>query len=129
MARKPFLIARQQIDVYVDDCFANRTQPRVSDLANRLSISRLVLSRTFKREEGIDLSEYLAVRRHAEALILLRDSELDTTVISARSGHGSLRTLYRCFAQREGRAPERIREGFRGESRVKAGDRGGKYPQ
>jgi len=109
MPRKRFLLDRGQIDAYVDECFVNHTQPRVSDLANRLGISRLVLSRAFKRYEGIGLSEHLAERRHAQALILLHDPKLDTAHISAHSGHGSLRTFYRSFAKREGVAPEKRR--------------------
>lgn len=113
MPRRRFELTREQVDDYLEECFANQTQPRVSDLASRLSISRLVLSRTFKRNEGGDLSAYFAARRHDRAVELLHDPELDTGTISACSGHGSLRTLYRCFARRDGVAPAKMRERLR----------------
>ncbi len=82
----------------------------VNSIAVSFGLSVPHLSRTFKRDMGIGLLDYIHLVRVREAKRLLADGSLHVEEIARRVGCGSRVTLVRAFKRYEGVAPAAFRE-------------------
>ncbi|MBV8516295.1 MAG: helix-turn-helix transcriptional regulator [Acidobacteria bacterium] len=100
---------REAIEQYLQHCFATETPPRVSDLAERLGMTREKVSRDFAAATGVALSDYLKAQQLALAQNLLASSKLSTTRIGYLSCFGTRRTFFRAFRRGTGMSPDEYR--------------------
>jgi AraC-like DNA-binding protein len=100
---------RQQVDLYLVDCFARRSAPRVSELADRLGLSRVAIGAQFHRESGEYLSDYMKRVQVEYAQELLRGTDLTTARVARAAAFGTRRTFHRAFLQRTGMTPDAFR--------------------
>ena len=100
---------REEVEQYLDRCFATEEPPRVSELAVVLGISREKLSRAFASAYREPLSAYLKRRQLAHAQTLLSASDLSTTRIAYLCGFGTRRTFYRAFRRGAAMSPDEYR--------------------
>lgn len=96
---------RQQLDVYLADCFARETVPHVSELARQLSMEPWELTRKFTNAAGIAPSSYLKQAQVARAATLLATTSLPTASVAYQSGFVSRRTMFRAFRRLTGSTP------------------------
>lgn len=100
---------RQQVDIYLVDCFSRRSAPRVSELADRLETTRVAVSAQFVRETGEYLSDYMKRVQVEYAQELLRGTDLTTARVARAAAFGTRRTFHRAFLQRTGMTPDAFR--------------------
>jgi len=67
------------------------------------------LSRAFKSNFKIGLTQYITMMRLREAVLLMKDGQKSITECAYESGFRSLRTFYRCFYNEFGCAPQSYR--------------------
>jgi AraC-like DNA-binding protein len=94
---------------YVVRCVRHEEPPRISEFAQQLELSPAHLSRTFRSEYGITLSEFMKSQQIRCAARLLRETDLSATRIAYICGFGTRRTLFRAFRQRTGLSPDQYR--------------------
>lgn len=94
------------VELYVAECFARCTPPRVDELARTLHTHPSVLSRTFSAQTGRHLSAVLKEHQVEEAKRLLRGTDCDLRNIARRAGFGTTNTLFRIFRTRVGLTPD-----------------------
>lgn len=89
---------------YLRDNFSN---PGLSNgvLGDFFQISPSYLSRLFKNQKGISLSDYLNQLRIAHAKLLLETTSLNMEEVAAQSGYLSSSTLIKTFKKSEGITP------------------------
>ncbi len=89
--------------LFIEENYTNTITP--SDIARHFGYSQSYVSRYFKAEIGVTLSEYIAVARlkHAAELILSGSS---VTRAALDSGFGSTRAFYRAFVKEFGCTPK-----------------------
>lgn len=104
---------RQDVDQYLERCFATEEPPRVSELATMLCIPREKLSRIFASQNGTALSAYLKQRQLQHAQTLLSSSAESTTRVGYLCGFGTRRTFYRAFRRGTGTSPDQYRRAVR----------------
>lgn len=85
------------IELYLEDCYRNRTAARVSELALYLGANRSHLSRAVPPTIGESLSAALRRRQLNYAERLLRETSLSPAEIAAWAAFGTERTLRRAF--------------------------------
>lgn len=100
---------RQQVDGYLVDCFARRSAPRVSELADRFALTRVAISAQFHRQYGEYLSDYMKRVQVEYAQELLRGTDLTTARVARAAAFGTRRTFHRAFLQRTGMTPDAFR--------------------
>ncbi|HYC91758.1 MAG TPA: helix-turn-helix transcriptional regulator [Thermoanaerobaculia bacterium] len=104
---------RQRLDRavahYLDDCYANKTAARVSELAAFLERSPDYLSRTAASIIGMSLRGYLRKKQIEEAERLITRTPLPMQEIALHAGFGTISTFYRCFKQVHGVPPGEFR--------------------
>jgi len=99
---------RRTVDAYVDECLGLRTPPRVTELAARMGISAVRLTRRIRTNLGVSASHYIKERQVAHAKELLAgDATLDEIAIAA--GFGTPRTFFRAFGRFTGTTPAAYR--------------------
>lgn len=99
---------RRTVDVYVDECLRLRTSPRVTELAARMHISTVRLTRGLRRSLGVSPSSYIKQRQIAHAKRMLEgDTTLDEIALAA--GFGTPRTFFRAFSRLTGLTPSAYR--------------------
>jgi AraC-like DNA-binding protein len=99
---------RRTVDAYVDECLRLRTPPRVTELAARMTMSPVRLTRRLRRFLGVSPSHYIKERQIAHAKRLLEgDTALDEIALAA--GFGTPRTFFRAFSRRTGLTPAAYR--------------------
>lgn len=99
---------RSTVDAYVDECLRLRTSPRVTELAARMTLSPVALTRRLRRHLGVSASQYIKERQIAHAKRLLEgDGALDEIAVAA--GFGTPRTFFRAFSLRAGLTPAAYR--------------------
>lgn len=107
------------IEEYLGECFENRSAARVSELANRLGIRRVVLYAQCRRLFNATPLQLLRARQLAWAADLLeRPEDITTAQIAQRAAFGTEATFFRTFAKRYGCTPEEYRR--RSRSRLSA---------
>ncbi|HEX2138781.1 MAG TPA: AraC family transcriptional regulator [Woeseiaceae bacterium] len=100
---------RVEADRYLAECFANESAPHINELAARVGLSPTALSRAFRAEEGVALSEYLKIARVARARQLLATTDLPTAAIAYAAGFGTRVTFFRAFRRSTGMTPDEYR--------------------
>ncbi|PYQ28089.1 MAG: hypothetical protein DMF56_16740 [Acidobacteria bacterium] len=95
---------RTTVDTYVDECIELRTPPRVTELAARMGISAVRLTRRLRPPLGMHPSHYIKERQVAHAKeLLVGDATLDEIAVAA--GFGTPRTFFRAFNRFTGTTP------------------------
>ncbi len=85
------------VDLYLEECYAQRTAARVSELAQHLDLTREHVTRTVSEVIGMPLRDFLRQRQLRRAEALLRTTSYSTGQIAAASGFGTTPSLYRSF--------------------------------
>lgn len=94
---------------YLFECLTAASPPRASELAARLNITPVRLTRAFRGSVGSNISEFLKSRQLEMAKVLLERTELSTEAIAVRAGFGTPRTFYRSFRRSTGMTPSAFR--------------------
>jgi AraC-like DNA-binding protein len=112
----PLRIERQRLEsavaFYVEQCIANRTSPRVSELAAIVGVSRRRVTTLFRRAFDCSARELMLRLQLAEAERLLGQTALTVREIAIRAGFGTSRTFHSAFKAARGITPEEFRRGF-----------------
>lgn len=93
---------------YIDENYTKDIS--VDLLADELKISRTYLSRYFKDNTGLNLSDYLNMYRIKKACVLLQDSSLMIKDIGPEVGIFSISTFMRLFKNYTGKTPNDYRK-------------------
>jgi len=93
-----------QAKAYID---AHLTDPDISRnmVAGYLQISPEYLSRTFKKEEGISLMEYIQAQKMELACKFLRETNLPVSEVAARLGYSNFSYFSQLFRRATGSTP------------------------
>ncbi len=92
---------------YMDAHFSENL--KISDLAEKLHISRKHLCLVFERYAGMPAKEYLLMRRVEAASRLLIHTDMTVPEIAAEVGYGDYTQLSRLFRQKKGCSPQKFR--------------------
>lgn len=84
----------------------------VSTIADHLGVSQSYLSTQFKRQTGINASDYMHVVRIRHAKEMMSDASLSLMVIAKQAGYISDATFIRSFKKYEGITPGAYRKNF-----------------
>jgi AraC-like DNA-binding protein len=101
----------EAVHAYIDDCCRFETPPRVSELAEKLGMSRVTLNFHVKRAFGMTAHRLLKELQVARSQQILDQTELSTTAVGYRAGFGTRRSFYRAFRNVTGVTPARYRRG------------------
>ncbi len=93
--RKAFLLIRRE--------FSSRLTIR--EIARRCGVSVTGLQQKYRDETGMTIARTLRQRRLAEALVLLRETNLKLDAVAMETGFGSIKNLWRLFRQEYGVTP------------------------
>ena len=102
-----YLAAMSEIENNYSDAQLN-----VSQIADRLGVSIVYLSKCFKKHRETNISDYLTAFRISKAKEMLSDRKswnLSMKEVAAECGFGSLRTFMRVFNKSEGVSPGQFR--------------------
>jgi AraC-like DNA-binding protein len=96
------------VDRYFRSCVLRGRPPHVSELAERLGVSRGTLIQTLKRLQGVTPAQYFREQRLTKAKHFLRRGwPIDRIV--RRAGYGTRRTFFRSFRAAAGKTPAAYR--------------------
>ena len=96
------------IDKYLRSCFARAAEPRVSELARRLAVSRGTLISAMKKLSGITPAKYFRQRQVERAQeFLLRGWPIEGA--ARQAGFGTRRAFFRSFRAQTGMTPNTYR--------------------
>lgn len=95
------------VEQHYDDINLN-----VTVLADQLNVSQSYLSTHFKRQSGVNASDYIHLVRIARGKELMRDPALSLTQIARQIGYISDATFIRSFKKYEGITPGIYRKNF-----------------
>lgn len=93
---------------YINNNYSNDIS--VDLLADKLKISRTYLSRYFKNNTGMNLSDYLNAYRMKKACVLLQNSFLMIKDIAPQVGISNISTFMRLFKSYTGKTPNDYRK-------------------
>ena len=102
-----YLAAMSEIENNYSD-----VQLNVSQIADRLGVSIVYLSKCFKKHKETNISDYLTAFRIAKAKEMLSDRKtwnLPMKEVASQCGFGSVRTFMRVFSKSEGVSPGQFR--------------------
>lgn len=97
----------EDLKFYIDNNFEKDI--RLSDLADQLYVTEQYLSRVFKEQNGIGVSEYLIRRRLAKVRQLLVESDESITDIAYLAGFSNINSFNRIFKKYQGMTPSEYR--------------------
>lgn len=97
----------EDLKFYIDNNFEKDI--RLSDLADQLYVTEQYLSRVFKEQNGMGVSEYLIRRRLAKVRQLLLESEDSITDIAYSAGFSNINSFNRIFKKYQGMTPSDYR--------------------
>jgi AraC-like DNA-binding protein len=97
------------IDLYLHDCYRDRTVVRVAELASILGLSRQRINEAISAAFGMGPLEILRERQLVYAAGLLVNTPLEIEDVAAASGFGHRATLYRAFVRAYGLSPTQFR--------------------
>ena len=97
------------IDSYLEDCYANRSAARVSELAQRSGLSRPYLSAAFMRQFGKPLRRVMRERQIVKAQELLAVTSLSIDDIAVLAAFGTKPTMLKAFRDFAGTTPTEFR--------------------
>ena len=98
------------LDAYLRSQYEARTAARVSELADRLGVSREHISRLYRFATGESLRRLMRGRQVERAERLLRETRYSVAEIAARCAFGTPMTLRRAFAALRGMTPDEYRQ-------------------
>jgi AraC family transcriptional regulator of adaptative response / DNA-3-methyladenine glycosylase II len=98
----------EQTARYLSDCFRSESPPRASELAARLGLSPVQLSRAFTQSIGIPPALYLKWQQVEFAKRLLKQTTLTTNQVAYRAGFGTRATFFRLFREFARATPRRF---------------------
>lgn len=98
----------KQAQQIIDDGYQSRIDAR--HISRQLGVSKNHLVKLFKRHYGVTPAQYIAYRRVAKAVELLRQGEAGILEVAYAAGFSSLSTFYKTFKERIGYAPGAVRE-------------------
>jgi AraC-like DNA-binding protein len=98
------------LDAYLRSRFEARSAARVSELAQRLGVSREHISRLYRSVTGEPLRRLMRERQVERAEHLLRATSYPTSEIAALSAFGTEMTLRRAFAAFHRMTPDEYRQ-------------------
>lgn len=91
-------------------CLKNfRSDITLKDVANALFVSESYVSHIFCNKLKINFRSYINLLRLNEAAVMLAESDMSITDISAHCGFGSIRTFNRAFLKFKGTTPKEYR--------------------
>lgn len=90
---------------YVRDCLRREDVPRVSELAAIFGRTPEYVSRAFREQFGVRISDFMKGIQVRAAQRLLRTTDLNTTRIAYLCGFGTRRTFFRTYRRFSGRSP------------------------
>lgn len=96
---------KQYVDANLHD-----SQLRLEKIADAVHVTHSHLSRTFKRSEGINVSDYITKKRIEKATHLLRTTSESISSISEQVGYASPYYFSACFKKVTGMTPSEYRK-------------------
>lgn len=102
---------KNAVVAFVNEKYADNNL-NVNMLADHLKVSQSYLSTHFKRQSGINASDYIHIVRIDRAKQLMNDASLSLTQIAKRTGYISDATFIRSFKKYEGITPGAYRKNF-----------------
>lgn len=106
----------EDLKFYIDNNFEKDI--RLSDLAEQLYVTEQYLSRVFKEQNGLGVSEYLIRRRLAKVRQLLLESDDSITDIAYLAGFSNINSFNRIFKKYQGMTPSEYRLEIKNDLRV-----------
>lgn len=106
----------EDLKFYIDNNFEKDI--KLSDLADQLYITEQYLSRVFKEQNGIGISEYLIKRRLSKVRQLLLETEDSITDIAFSAGFSNINSFNRIFKKYQGMTPSQYRYEAKKELRI-----------
>ncbi len=95
---------------YIDEHYQQKIS--LSAVAGHLHISPNYLSRLFRQESGMTLTQHIQRTRLEHAMLLLADGEKSISEIAYLVGYQNYRDFYRNFVKYENAAPRQVRRRF-----------------
>lgn len=98
------------LDAYLRSQYEAETAARVSELADRLGVSREHISRLYRSVIGESLRDLMRERQVERAERMLRETSYSIAQIAARCAFGTPMTLRRAFAALRRMTPDEYRQ-------------------
>ncbi len=98
-------VSKLAVARYVHDCLRREDVPRVSELAALYGLTPEYVSRAFRDQFQIRISDFMKGIQVRAAQRLLRTTALNTTRIAYLCGFGTRRTFFRTYRRFAGRTP------------------------
>ena len=95
---------------YIDEHYQQKIS--LSAVAAHLHVSPNYLSRLFRQESGMTLTQHIQRTRLEHAILLLADGEKSISEIAYLVGYQNYRDFYRNFVKYENAAPRQVRRRF-----------------
>lgn len=83
--------------------------PNVSAIADELGIHRSQLARSFKKQTGVSITEYIRKLRINESMRLLRETEKSISVVAMECGFSDQSHFTRAFRAETSLTPSKFR--------------------
>ncbi len=112
----------EDLKFYIDNNFEKEI--RLIDLADQLFVTEHYLSRIFKEQTGMGISEYLIRRRLAKVRQLLLETEDSVTDIAFSAGFSNINSFNRLFKKYQGMTPSEYRYEVKKELKIKTKNEG-----
>lgn len=96
---------------FIDGNYHRRVS--LSEVAERLAVSPSYLSRVFRRETGMTLTNYVQRARIDRSLVLLAQGAKSLSEIAYQVGYQNYRDFYRNFVRQEKAPPREVRARLR----------------
>lgn len=91
----------------IEESFTSKIS--LQDLADKFGVSASYASRTFRKETGGTIQEYILIRRIKHACELLENTTLSIADVAAESGFNHVTYFIKCFSTAMGCAPLRYK--------------------
>ncbi|TCV95216.1 AraC family transcriptional regulator [Biostraticola tofi] len=92
---------------YIEEKYLSKIS--LEDIAAHLNVSGSYASRTFKKETGGTIQEYIIIRRIRHSCFLLEESDDSIAVIAEKSGFKYVTYFIKCFSEVTGLTPLRYK--------------------
>ena len=107
---KKFAASSKQVAEAIDYIYLHILERiTINDLANAIAISPAYLSRIFKQEIGVSISDYIRQRKLEVAKNMLRFSDMDLVEIASSLSYSSQSHFIQHFRQQTGMTPKAYR--------------------
>lgn len=113
MLQKSFSSYRDEVKVIIDYIDENLTSKvTLTDIANLVNMNKSYISRLFKEETSMTLSEYITYRKIDRAVILMKNPKLKIKEIAFEVGIPDPLYFSRIFTKVQGKTPSEFREQY-----------------